>query len=365
MRHGWRVEAPKHAVTHTFLMHEILAFSALHKAHKLRDQRTEYYAFGIHHQDLTIRGVRQRLQNVTAHDAAAMVATSTLLTLSVFASTGFEMNYPEIPNSQGAIEGILNIFNLMQGMGNVLALAQVHVFNSFLAPMFKDSPEVIPSQPMLQENINHIPNLISFIQTKTDLPEEERQCYLTIIGQFEEVLKVAMPPHVDNRELRFLFFWPLHLQADFLNYFRGRHAGALAIIMYYSTMLIAAQPRYWFMEGWGDQLMRACFEDLDKEWLPGVRWPVSFIHERPTWTVFNNLVQQKYGLPGQDEAPAIPAAFQSSAPVEVSYRQSTAGLTRSAHADAAYQQNTTALPSTQDHTANASSSTVLKSEKSD
>lgn len=135
MRHTWRVETPKHAVTHTFLMHEILAFSALHKAHTFSEQRAQYYAFGIHHQDLAIRGIRGKLHNVTAHEAAAIVATSTLLTLSVFASTGFELNYPEIPNSQGAIDGILNIFSLMQGMGNVLQLAQAHVLNSFLAPM--------------------------------------------------------------------------------------------------------------------------------------------------------------------------------------------------------------------------------------
>jgi hypothetical protein len=115
MRHTWRVDAPQHAVAHTFFMHEILAFAALHKAHKLPEQRAQYYSFGIHHQDLSIRGVREKLLNVTAHEAAAIVATSTLLTLSVFASTGFELNYPEIPSSQGAIEGILNIFNLMQG----------------------------------------------------------------------------------------------------------------------------------------------------------------------------------------------------------------------------------------------------------
>lgn len=135
MRHVWRVDVPKHAVTHTFFMHEILAFSALHKAHLLPDQRAQYYAFGIHHQDLAIRGVRGKLHNVTAHEAAAIVATSTLLTLSVFASTGFELNYSEVPNSQGAVDGILNIFSLMQGMGHVLQLAQVHVLNSFLAPM--------------------------------------------------------------------------------------------------------------------------------------------------------------------------------------------------------------------------------------
>jgi hypothetical protein len=162
MRHTWRVDAPKHAVAHTFLMHEILAFSAFHKAHQVPEQRTEYYSIGIHHQDLAIRGVREKLHNVTAYEAAAIVATSTLLTLSVFASTGFELAYLELSSSQDTIDGILNIFSLMQGMGNVLALAQGYVVDSFLAPMFRGPQEVTPSQPMLQELINHLPTLMSF-----------------------------------------------------------------------------------------------------------------------------------------------------------------------------------------------------------
>jgi hypothetical protein len=101
----WRIVAPQRAVAHPFFMHEILAFSALHKAHVSSENRTQYYGYGIHHQDLAIRGVREKLRDVTPHDAAAVVATSTLLTLSVFASTGFELNYPEIPSSQTAIDG--------------------------------------------------------------------------------------------------------------------------------------------------------------------------------------------------------------------------------------------------------------------
>lgn len=318
MRHTWRVEAPQHAVNHTFFMHEILAFSALHKAHKLPDQRAQYYAFGIHHQDLAIRGVREELQEVTAEEAPAIVATSTLLTLSVFASTGFELNYPEIMSSQGAIEGILNIFNLMQGMGNVLQLAQVHVLDSFLSPMqvqhfkllshnltsrprFRDPMEAIPSQPMLHELIYQLPLLTSFVDG-SQLPYVEKKTYLEAIGHIKSALEISMPPRVDNRELRFLFFWPLYLQSDFLNFVRAKHSGALAVLMYYSTILFASQSRYWFMEGWGERLMQACLQELDQDWVPAVKWPASFVNHHPTFSLFTNLVQSRQILPSAPQA---------------------------------------------------------------
>jgi hypothetical protein len=306
-------------------MHELLAFSALHKAHKLPDQRAQYYAFGVHHQDLTIRGVREKLLNVTAHEASAIVATSTLLTLSVFASIGFELNYPEIPSSQGAIDGILNIFNLMQGMGDVLALAQVHVVNSFLAPMYRDSKEAIPSQPMLQELTQRIPTLTSFIEARSDLPESERATYLNAIGMFEPVLQMAMAPCVDNRELHFLFLWPMHLHSDFFGFLRQRHAGAMAIVMYYSTIICASQSRYWFMEGWGEQLIRACWEELGQDWRPIVSWPGSFINNHPTWNLFTNLVHMRHGPHIQLQPPSINTfTYAQRKPMEVAHRHHTA-----------------------------------------
>lgn len=144
---------------------------------------------------------------------------------------------------------------------------------------------------MLQELINQIPTLVSFIESAPSLPETERKLYLSVIGHFKPSLQMAMPPRVDNRELRFLFFWPLHLQPEFLAFLRQRHSGALAILMYYSTVLFASQSRYWFMEGWGERLMRACFEELEQDWQPAVQWPLSFINYSPTYNLFTNLSQ--------------------------------------------------------------------------
>ncbi|KAH7067527.1 hypothetical protein BKA63DRAFT_119344 [Paraphoma chrysanthemicola] len=301
MRHTWRVVAPQHAVTHAFFMHEILAFSALHKAFRVPEQRSKYYTCGIHHQDLAIRGIRERLHHVTEDEAAPIIATSTLLTLSVFASTGFELNFPEIPSSQDAIEGILNIFSLMQGMANVLTVAQNTVTNSWLSPMFQDAPQVIASQPLLQDLVHQIATLISFIHARSDLTMTEKNTYLNVIGYFEPALKMAMPPRVDNRELRFLFFWPVHLQPDFTILVRQRSSGALAILMYYSTMLFVAQSRYWFMQGWGEQMIRACSEAIGADWLPCVQWPMSFVNHQPTYGLFTNLVHLR-------NAPVIGAA---------------------------------------------------------
>lgn len=319
MRHTWRVDAPKVAVTHTFFMHEILAFAAFHKASQLPDRRQEYYTLGIHHQDLAIKGMRAKLQNIIPEEAPAMVATSTLLTLGVFASTGFEASTADVPSPPSAIDGILNIFSLMQGMGNVLALAHTHVVESFLAPMFRGPLESTPSQPLLQEVVQHLPILVSFMETKQDLSDQRRADFLRVIAQFEPVLKQASPPRVDNRELRFLFIWPLHLDAIFLASLRQRHPGSLVILMYYATMLFAAAPRYWFMDGWGPRLMKACYESLDQSWLPAVQWPLSFLNPDSFWSMFSDTSHSQ-GAMGQPHGPSV-LPYAQQPPQTVSFRQ--------------------------------------------
>ncbi|UPX14936.1 uncharacterized protein EKO05_0005406 [Ascochyta rabiei] len=319
MRYTWRVDAPKHSVTHTFLMHEILALAAFHKASQIPDLRKEYYTLAIHHQDLAIKGMRPKLQDIVPGEVPAIVATSTLLTLGVFASTGFEASCADIPSPPSAIDGILDIFSLMQGMGNVLALAHVHVLDSFLGPMFRDPLESTPSQPLLQELIQRISNLVSFIETKPELSEQERSGYLGVIAHFEPVLKLASPPRVDNRELRFLFFWPLHLDGNFLAAVRQRHSGALVILMYYATMLFAAEPRYWFMDGWGYRLMKACHDVVDKSWLPATKWPLAFLDTGPTYSLFANIGRSPEGVQ-QGQRPLI-LPYTQQPPQTVPFRQ--------------------------------------------
>ena len=326
----WRVEAPKHANAHDYFMHEILAFAALHKAYQQpSDQRQPYYACGIHHQDLAIRGVRERLHNVTNEEAPAIVATSTLLTLSVFASTGFEAQSAPTTAVVDGIDSIMNAFHLMQGMGHVLALAQAAVRESFVGPMLRDPTEPTASQPMLQELKDHLPALTAFIGNKTDLPEAERKLYLTTMAYFEPALQISLPPRVDNRELRFLFFWPLHLDPEFMESLRQRRSGAIAILMHFAVVLLAAEPRYWFMEDWGHRVMKACQKVIDQSWIPAVQWPLSFLDQVPTWDLFANLTRQ-----GQSSGPLTNTSSTLRQPTVIPQQEPTPMGSSASHGEA-------------------------------
>ena len=290
----WRVESPKHALVHRFLMHQMLAYSAFHKTYQNPDQAQEYYTLGTHHQDHAIKGLRRQLQNITPYESPAIVASSLLLTLNVFASTGFEALMPGAPD---AIDGISNIFSLMQGMGSLLGMAYAHIVGSFIAPILEHPTDPTPSQPMLAELARHLPLLTAFIQSKSEISEERRAEYLRTIAHMDKTIKLAVPPPVDNRELRFLFIWPLHLEPSFLDDIKHRRPGAIVVLMYYATLMYAAEPLYWFMDGWGNRLMKACYAHIDDSWMPVMKWPGFFLTQDPTFDPYTS----KAHTPGNDD----------------------------------------------------------------
>ncbi|KAF2873705.1 hypothetical protein BDV95DRAFT_488986 [Massariosphaeria phaeospora] len=278
IRDMWRLAAPKQAINNTFLMHEILAFSALHLAYQQHDQRRAFYALGIHHQDLAIRAMRKVLQNVSNDNVGALFATSTLVTLSVFGSTSLHalyLNPSSTRPSQDPIEDILDIFALVHGVGGVLSSAQHSIKDGPFAPMTKLLPYETPHQPVFDKVIDHLPDLIAFFEAQP-MNEDMREGYLDVLSAFREKAAFSRQPCIDGREIRFLFSWPLHIRPIFFTWLRQRNPGALVILMHYAVVLHAAEPMYWFMNGWACRIMETA-EAVDPSWQPALQWPSELI----------------------------------------------------------------------------------------
>jgi len=277
VRHMWMHIGPKLATNFTFLMHEILAFSAFHLAFLEPDKRKEHFALGIHHQDHALRGMRKGLRDITEENASALFATSTLLTLSVWASRGQDAMDPG-PNTQGVFDDMVDIFALIQGMGIVVRAAQMTIIRGPFAPIFGDPDHETQAQPMFAQILEHIPALSATIEKSESIDEDLRREFAAFVALLRDNLLRSSKPCMDNRELRFLFFWPLHLSPSFLHLLRQRHEGALTILMYYAVVLYAAEPIYWFMQGWADRTMSAISEVVvDPEWRTAIEWPLHFI----------------------------------------------------------------------------------------
>lgn len=273
----WQNIAPKQATRHHFLMHQLLAFSALHIAYQQEDERRSYYALGIHHQDLSIRALRKTIPNISQENAGALFSTSTLMSLCLFGSTGLAATDPTI-GSRSLFDELLDIFVLQQGMTSILSIGTGFVRDSPFKAITGRSPVEVPPQPVLQLVMDRIIIFESFPEIE-NLPEESRTELRSAIEATKDVSLWAMSPFIDSREIRFLFFWPIRISQTFLNMIRQRQSCALALLAYFAVILRAAEPLFWFMDGWSERVIKAIAEAIEPSWQPAMQWAWDFIME--------------------------------------------------------------------------------------
>jgi len=254
-------------------MHQILALSSFQLAYLHPDRRQTYTAVGIHHQDAALRGMRKILQNINEDNAPAAFATSTLITLSVFASRGQDALDPDI-ESQNVLDDLADIFALVQGIGRVIAAAQMGlVMRGPFTHLFREPPWETAPQPLFQKLLQRLPTLVSLFESEESVDEDMRRELLAFVGGMRENLLRCSKPCVENRDIRFLFYWPLHLSPNFMFWLRQRTPGVMVIILHYTTVLAHAEHRFWFLSGWTERVVQAVKEEaIEEPWAGAMDW---------------------------------------------------------------------------------------------
>lgn len=276
IRTFWRVEAPKQAVHYSFLLHELLALSALHKAYMEPGQRREFYALGSYHQDLAIKEMRKTLPNLGPNNAGAMFATGAVISITAFASTGLAAAHDANTRARSAIDDLLDIFSLQQGMYSILSQNQAHVQGGVFAVLLSDlaNHEGEAIIPLMLSLAAQMPILTSFVESQPLAPSVRTEL-LSALSSFRSCLDFANEPGATTRPLRFLFFWPNHLNQEFCNLSRKKEPTALVILAYYAVVFRAAERFYWFVEGWAERITRSVADTVPAEpsWHTILQWP--------------------------------------------------------------------------------------------
>lgn len=276
--HVWRTVVTREGLKQPYLLHEILALSSFQLAHTKPERRADYYAAGTHHQDHALRGMRKQLQNITDENAPAAFAASTLIPLSVFASRGLDAVNPDA-KPHNALDDLADIFNLVQGIGRVMAAAQMGIMLSGpFQHIFKDPVHETAPQPLFQKILERIPILTTLFNDEESLDDDASRDLLGFVTGMRENLLRCSRPNLENRDMRFLFYWPFHLSPNYMVALRQRSPGALVIIMHWTITLTFAARTYWFLRGWSDRIVKAVTDELTMEpWREAIEWPLQQI----------------------------------------------------------------------------------------
>ncbi|PMD27151.1 hypothetical protein NA56DRAFT_676137 [Hyaloscypha hepaticicola] len=291
----WLTQIPQIAQQQPFLLHGILALSALHLFHLSPTKSPSLIITANTYQSLAMLLFHTAITNVTISNSEAVLVFSHLLALYSFASesqdeklflTSSSSSLPNInvpvdsDSKHGGGEGGEDLlppwlYFLRNGC-SLLCTVWQHLESTPVAPLAKmwDIPLLIPSVPIpLLKHLFSIPaSSSSFLPPWT--PDELQfyeQAAHDLVSAFASAEVVGELTTWDA-----LRVWPMQLSVPFIALINDGHPGALILLAHYCILLKRIEG-YWYFEGRATRLLRSILRNLGREWWGFIQWPLEEI----------------------------------------------------------------------------------------
>jgi hypothetical protein len=266
----WQVHMPKLAFVHHFLLHQILAFSALHLAYLLPEQYRKYTLTASHHQSIALQGTRQGLSNITPENCHALFGASSLVFIGALAAGRPNPDNPDGPT----LESLVDVFYLSKGIGGLLNNSENALRNGPFGPFFIITATGVTS-PVLDCVSAQIDKYLVRVM---DMSREDpvRMIIESEIASLSICIKRAM---VSTRspEYRIIASWPNLMTDKFISLLRQRHPAALGLLSHFCVIMYATEPGYWFTRGWSLRIIQDISRSMTAPWDQDSVWALDWI----------------------------------------------------------------------------------------
>ncbi|KAL4801941.1 hypothetical protein BDV18DRAFT_68408 [Aspergillus unguis] len=257
----WRTYVPEEAVAHQFLMHGILALSALHiactRSARVLETGRDYLQIAISHQDQALALFREQLGDINSGNAKAMFAFAGITVLYAF-------GFPRTPEpTSTAVSDIVQAFVLMRGVQHILNQAMSAIFEDRIWAPLRDLDDYDPVLPAEAQAALDQLNKANEACTRQDPILHDTILYRETIDHLSDLMAAVY----SGMGFAMAGRWVIKLQQTFLDQLKDRRPLALVILAHFCAMF----PRFqdvWFGADWGTRVVREVWNTLDGYWRP-------------------------------------------------------------------------------------------------
>ncbi|KAK2760415.1 hypothetical protein FQN54_002485 [Arachnomyces sp. PD_36] len=263
----WQHLAPQEAFSHPFLMHGLLAISALHIAYLRPESVGKYHNLAIEHYTSAMSLFRIVLDELSPDNAVPAFLLSSLLVCisSAMPKDPTQQLAPPL-SSTDPLQYIFGTFHLKRGIKQVLSKSWPWVKDSALSPIFKvefnDAETRLPSQEEAA---------LSIIVERVEAESESEESKAIYLGAIRELRRCYPFENWDRAVQGLVFAWPVVVSAEFFQEMVDRKPLAMAILCYYGILMDASSHMWWIGDG-GKRLVSATTELLGPEWERLTKW---------------------------------------------------------------------------------------------
>lgn len=267
----WKIIVPQLALEHPFLMHGVLAISALHLAYLRPEHQQEYAIIAANHENIALPFFRTNSSNISEKNCSAVLAFSGLVMIYAMASQQDEDLL--FADSKGP-EGVPEWLQLLRGTYALLS----SVWHLLAAGPMASLLNQVPGRGSGSSNSDdaHLTALLPLFSLPRSSKSERRgetHIYLAALENLRESFSIL---YVSDRTFDIEsapFFWPARVPSTFIKLLSERKPEALILLAHHCVLLERVGP-CWFMDGHVRRLMEIIHKDLDEQWRSWIAWPL-------------------------------------------------------------------------------------------
>ncbi|KAF2172681.1 hypothetical protein M409DRAFT_62423 [Zasmidium cellare ATCC 36951] len=277
----WQVYIPQMAFSYRFLLHGLLAITALDRRQQAEESQKEtFMQLARYHQQHALTHYIPLLQNINEENCHALFAFSLILGASCLGLLHGDL----VENPPNVISRFLDIFDALLGATAVAVEAQQWLHEGELSIIMSGIvPEIRDFWHLNDGARKALEGLISCVGNACEGSgpnQSKRDAYLDSIY----ALGTIMAPAPKNRQLSIVISWPVMAKAEYIALLKRRDPLALAILGHWGVAL-HLYGRLWMLEGLGKRLTLAVYYEADPKWRPCLEWAKERIEEPITQQV--------------------------------------------------------------------------------
>ncbi|KAH6874372.1 hypothetical protein B0T10DRAFT_415440 [Thelonectria olida] len=275
IRNLWKTAIIRKAIECTYVMHSVLAVSAVHLAHYRPEKRQSYMSQGLHHHQIATREATQLMSELRTEHCEHLWIFS-ILTIY------FTLGCPRTDETSLLFGKTVfpDWIFLLTGVRHLLLKLQSESYSGVLSPVInRGSDRWLAVHEPQHENARMLNELSRRVAAAVS-DETELKIYQFALHELRCQLSFVLSAGHKDLDIIDGFVWQFSVADDFLPLLNQSKPEAVAIFAH-SCIILKALEKHWWVQGWGDFLLSKAWDVLDDEYRLWVQWPI----EEMGWVV--------------------------------------------------------------------------------
>lgn len=263
-RHIWRDLIVEEAFQAPFLMHGVLAVSALQLSLSRPEQQAFWLGIATAHKGQALPPFLASFADINTSNAKAMLGFAGLVVAFAFGSA-----LTDGPDADKPSLGALNdAFGLCKGVQEITNSASQFLRESTFAPLLNPAHPSVVIPHSTTEALDYLENMNSSAWLGKHYDAE------TYARSIKALRDLTPYTYMQPTSMTLAAGWAIRSPAPYLDYLQNHEPFALVVHAHYCVFLHYARENC-FIQSWGSAVLRDIWHILDSTWKEHIRWPIN------------------------------------------------------------------------------------------